>query len=78
MSTCEAACFRGPPTAAYRCTRCAHVYEAKRDGNGIAFEDLPDTWKCPTCGAPKSAYAKVLAGDGAVQWVHADERTRVV
>ena len=74
MSTCEAACFKGPPSATYRCTRCAHVYDAERDGNGVPFEDLPEDWKCPTCGAPKSAYAKEEESDGTVRWAHAEER----
>ena len=69
QSACEADCFRGGGT--YRCTRCAHVYDPQRDGNGVPFEELPDSWKCPTCGAPKSAYAKELAGDGSVRWAHA-------
>ena len=71
MSTCEAACFKGPPSATYRCTRCAHVYDAERDGNGVPFEDLPEDWKCPTCGAPKSAYAKQEEADGTARWAHA-------
>jgi rubredoxin len=24
---------------------------------GTAFEDLPESWTCPNCGSPKSAYA---------------------
>ncbi|BBF93279.1 hypothetical protein BLTE_19640 [Blastochloris tepida] len=23
---------------------------------GIAFEDLPDDWRCPDCGSPKSYF----------------------
>lgn len=23
---------------------------------GVAFEDLPDDWRCPVCGAPKSYF----------------------
>lgn len=23
---------------------------------GIAFEDLPDDWRCPSCGSPKSYF----------------------
>ena len=51
-----------------RCTRCAHVYDPVKDGGGLAFEDLPASWVCPTCGAPKAAYAKQLSGD----WSHDD------
>jgi rubredoxin len=42
----------------WKCSVCGHVYDAAKDGGGAAFEDLPSTWVCPVCGAPKSAYAK--------------------
>lgn len=54
------------PTTNYQCTVCNHVYNAERDGNGLLFEQLPDTWRCPVCGAPKSAYTASVTG----QWVH--------
>jgi len=50
----------------YQCTVCNHVYDADRDGNGLPFEQLPDTWRCPVCGAPKSAYTATATG----QWAH--------
>lgn len=40
----------------YVCTVCAHVYDPAADGAGAAFEDLLDSWVCPVCGQPKSAY----------------------
>ncbi|MDN7012004.1 rubredoxin [Methanoculleus sp. FWC-SCC3] len=49
----------------YKCTLCGYVYSpAVGDFDhgvkaGTAFEDLPDTWKCPRCGAPKSRFKKV-------------------
>ena len=55
-----------PPQSSYKCTVCQHVYDPVRDGVGKAFEDLPDTWVCPQCGAKKSAYKKTLDGD----WIH--------
>lgn len=48
----------------YVCTICDYVYDpAVGDpDNGIApgtrFEDLPDDWVCPPCGAPKSEFVK--------------------
>jgi flavin reductase (DIM6/NTAB) family NADH-FMN oxidoreductase RutF/rubredoxin len=48
----------------YTCSVCGYVYEeAKGDpDNGIApgtkFEDLPDSWTCPVCGADKSKFEK--------------------
>ncbi len=44
------------------CAVCGYVYDpAEGDSmNGIApgtkFEDLPDDWVCPVCGAPKSQF----------------------
>ena len=49
----------------YRCTVCGYIYDpAKRDPAdgvepGTAFEDLPDDWVCPECGAPKSDFEPV-------------------
>lgn len=46
----------------YVCTLCGYEYDpAVGDPeNGIAagtaFEDLPDDWTCPLCGAPKSDF----------------------
>ena len=50
--------------ASYVCSVCGYVYdEVKGDpDNGIApgtkFEDLPQTWTCPVCGADKSKFEK--------------------
>merc|ERR1719198_2614106 len=49
----------------WTCSVCNHVYDPAKDGNGKAFEDLPDTWKCPVCGSPKSAFKKTAQG-----WMH--------
>jgi rubredoxin len=45
----------------YRCTICASIYNpAEGDPAeippGKAFEDLPDTWVCPDCGASKADF----------------------
>ncbi len=49
----------------YRCMICDYIYdpEAGDTPNGVnpgtAFEDLPDSWVCPVCGADKSMFEKV-------------------
>ena len=49
----------------YRCTLCGYIYDpAKGDpSNGVkpgtAFENLPDDWVCPECGAAKSEFEPV-------------------
>ncbi|NCC69608.1 MAG: rubredoxin [Clostridia bacterium] len=43
----------GPPAGPkYVCSVCGYVY----DGAEGPFEFLPPDWKCPQCGAPKSAF----------------------
>ena len=38
----------------YVCTMCGYIYD--EDVEGVKFIDLPDTWTCPLCGAPKDAF----------------------
>lgn len=46
----------------YVCTVCGYVYDPEKGDpdSGIApgthFEDIPDSWTCPVCGADKSAF----------------------
>ena len=46
----------------YECLSCSYVYDpAVGDpSNGVepgtAFEDVPDDWVCPDCGADKSQF----------------------
>jgi rubredoxin len=50
---------------------CGYVYDPDRGdpkrniAPGTAFADLPDSWKCPICGAHKHMF-KPLAGPGSV------------
>ena len=51
--------------AKYICTVCNYVYnpeDGDPDGNiapGTPFEDLPDDWECPICGAGKDEFEKL-------------------
>jgi flavin reductase (DIM6/NTAB) family NADH-FMN oxidoreductase RutF/rubredoxin len=46
----------------YRCTVCGYIYNPEKGDpdNGVdpgtAFEDIPDEWVCPVCGAPKDQF----------------------
>ena len=48
----------------YECTVCGYVYDpAEGDPDngvdpGTSFEDLPDDWTCPVCGAGKEDFEK--------------------
>ena len=49
----------------YKCKVCGYIYDpAKGDPDsgqapGTKFENLPDDWVCPLCGAPKSEFEKI-------------------
>lgn len=51
--------------SAYRCMVCGYIYDPDEgeSGSGIepgtAFEDLPDGWVCPECGAPKDQFERI-------------------
>ncbi|HPD57457.1 MAG TPA: rubredoxin [Smithellaceae bacterium] len=50
--------------ARYVCSVCGYVYDPEKgdpDGGiapGTAFEDIPDSWTCPICGAEKDKFEK--------------------
>ncbi|MCR4956833.1 MAG: rubredoxin [Lachnospiraceae bacterium] len=39
----------------YVCSVCGYVYDPA-ENDGVAFEDLPDDWKCPTCKQGKDKF----------------------
>lgn len=49
----------------YECDICGYVYDpaAGDPDNGVApgtkFEDLPDDWVCPVCGAATTEFSPV-------------------
>ena len=51
--------------AAYRCPVCDYVYDeakgAEREGfpAGTPWDEVPDDWCCPDCGAAKSDFEMV-------------------
>jgi len=50
---------------------CGYIYDPGRGDRkgkipkGTRFEDLPEDWKCPVCGAGKKMF-RPLAGPGSV------------
>lgn len=42
----------------YRCTICGYIYDEEVEK--IKFEDLPEDWKCPLCGAPKNLFEEII------------------
>jgi len=51
--------------AKWECLVCGYIYEPEKgdpDGNippGTSFEDIPDSWVCPSCGADKTQFKKL-------------------
>jgi|UniRef100_A0A7V3NT29 rubredoxin len=49
----------------YRCTICGYVYDpaiGDPDGGiapGTPFEQIPDDWVCPVCGASKEDFEPI-------------------
>ena len=47
----------------YKCDECAYVYDPNQgdEKTGVApgtpFENLPEDWVCPVCGATKDRFA---------------------
>jgi rubredoxin len=48
--------------AKYKCTICGYVYDEEKgdpENNiqaGTRFENLPEDWICPICGAPREQF----------------------
>jgi len=51
--------------AKYKCTVCGYIYDPQlgdADGGikpGTPFEEIPDDWVCPVCGASKDQFEKI-------------------
>jgi len=43
--------------AVWKCAMCKWLY--KEDEEEIPFAELSDTWRCPTCGVPKSQFERI-------------------
>ena len=43
--------------AKWECEICGYIYDEKREGT--LFEELPDDWICPECGATKDEFIKL-------------------
>ena len=49
----------------YECQACGYIYDPQvgEEDNGVkpgtAFENLPEDWECPLCGASKDEFEPV-------------------
>lgn len=49
----------------YKCKVCGYIYDPEvgeprtNTPPGTAFEDLPEDWKCPKCGAGKFRFVAI-------------------
>lgn len=52
------------PSMMWQCqmTNCGFIYDPDRGDRkgkvpkGVRFEELPDSWRCPVCGATKKSF----------------------
>lgn len=42
-------------SAKYVCSICGYVYDPA-EHDGVAFENMPEDWKCPRCKRPKDKF----------------------
>ena len=51
--------------AQWQCTVCGYLYDPEQGDSendispGTSFEDIPEDWVCPVCGASKDQFEKV-------------------
>jgi len=59
--------------ARYRCTVCNWVYDEEKEG--VKFTGKPDSYTCPNCGAPKSAFVPegIIKGEATIATTVADK-----
>ncbi len=56
-----------PDLDRYECLACGYIYEPVKGDDrrqvaaGTPFSEVPQTWRCPVCGAPKSRFANIGA-----------------
>jgi rubredoxin len=56
---------KGETVERWQCLLCGYIYDpaagdpTQRIAPGTAFEDLPDDWECPDCGASKDEFEKM-------------------
>jgi rubredoxin len=49
----------------YQCEVCGYIYDAETGDSiggippGTPFEEIPDDWVCPICGADKTHFVKL-------------------
>ncbi len=49
----------------YKCTVCGYTYKPERGDwmhdipKNTAFEDLPESWRCPSCNQPMMAFEEI-------------------
>jgi rubredoxin len=50
----------------WKCSICDYIYDPEKGDpennvtSGTSFEELPENWVCPVCGAPKDVFEKLV------------------
>lgn len=59
-----------PETKRWICEPCGFIYDPEEGDPdsgiepGTPFEDIPDDWMCPICGADKASFRELEPGEG--------------
>ena len=54
-------------TVKWKCGACDYIYDARMGDPsceiqpGALFQDLPEDWVCPVCGAPKNTFQRIVS-----------------
>jgi len=63
----------------WQCTRCQYIYDPQVGDldndieSGTYFEDLPENWVCPECGAKKHKFEPLQDDDEDEEYDQPDE-----
>lgn len=60
----------------YRCKICGYIYDETKEK--VKFNDLPDDWTCPLCGAPKIMFEEVIEESNQKEEVPKEEREEIL
>ena len=59
--------------ARYECSVCGYVYDEQAEGE--QWQELPDDWPCPVCGAAKSEFRQIGGGPAEEETSPVEEET---
>ena len=59
----------------WKCSVCGYIYDESKEE--IPFEELPEDWTCPQCGAPQSAFS-IIEGKETITGIKSSVADKIV